>query len=1106
MSARDLLRAAARRRTAAATSPSVVSEPTHLVTYASTVSLTSSGAATLPVGRPVPIGTLVYVVAGAGGSTAEPLVADSRDNVWQTTVPAQSISAPATTTRIAWTVLTTAWVATDTITVVRSVDSGSLVWHAFTTSGATGAIGAVIPPGAGASNDPTLGNVESDAGALIVAAFTSGNNAGLTLVPRNSFTTSADGVSTGGTNPRHLWALHRATVAATNAVPAADMSLALGWSGAAIELLATNAGPVTPPTEPPPPTGGTLRQWSGDGLTAGTLTTTSGDTNDNPFTGVSGTWTIVPGTPTRITTPAGVLSRLVSWGSLTSQDYGLRYGYRRSALPTAEVSLATLRGAVGAQSLAIRLSPTGTVIIRDNASVSVGQSATGVFAADTDYTIEVGYDRDSNHRVRMTPAGATAATVDITTAGGTWIDVVNVQIGSSSDATGDVTVWEVTLTDNAALSTVTKPPATTTAITIGPTVTSIGDPDTSQVLNENSGLVTSRRNGTTSNRVFWGHNDSGGLPEVYAFDDAAPFTIIATYGITGFSNGDWEDIALGPGPDSTKDYLHVGNIGAATANARIHRFVEPTVTVNQSPVNVTLASTAVDTFTFVRPANLGDCEGVFVDPVSKDIFLFQKRNTTTRPATASVYRITAAQLGAGSREVTLELVGTITTHQDTVNNGGITGADISEDGRYFAVCNYEEIFAWTRDPAKTIAQTITAAPAGNAYRRYVPGSSDTWGSESLTFDRGTSPARIYTMGEGANASLKYVPFTITTATVGGSVVPALIGFYGGNVGSTNDPGETFRTEYGSGTIYPKVESAYYLDDSGTGASNIKVSLEQRRVDRGTIPLWTVRAHSGGAPMPWTYPQIISGAADAWLIRYRDEMRQVIGEKWVAFEHEFEVKQNHAQKALTQSYDAARTRTTSPFIGTETQYADAVAAGTETPSNPSPSFAFHQIPTVAQYAQAANRVRSIWQHPTTGVPGLKWVYWYGYSRQAVIDEIGALLTPPDIIALDPYVFSHHSATTTFRQMGQPKLDWQRSRSWYQGQPIIYAETAKDRVHGDSNLASTFYDDLPEDMRALGIQAIVLFLREKPGDIMADLSGTKSPLAKEALRASVSRAAL
>ena len=91
-------------------------------------------------------------------------------------------------------------------------------------------------------------------------------------------------------------------------------------------------------------------------------------------------------------------------------------------------------------------------------------------------------------------------------------------------------------------------------------------------LDEVSGVVASR----VHQPNLWVHNDSGGEPAVtlIAPDGAS----LGTYTLDGATNVDWEDIAIGPGPQPDTSYLYVADIGD-NASARdpvvVYRVPEP---------------------------------------------------------------------------------------------------------------------------------------------------------------------------------------------------------------------------------------------------------------------------------------------------------------------------------------------------------------------------------------------------------------------------------------------------------------------------------------------------------------------------------------------------
>ncbi|WP_165368467.1 cell wall-binding repeat-containing protein [Serinicoccus sediminis] len=275
--------------------------------------------------------------------------------------------------------------------------------------------------------------------------------------------------------------------------------------------------------------------------------------------------------------------------------------------------------------------------------------------------------------------------------------------------------------------------------------------------------------------------------------------------------------------------------------------------------------------------------------------------------------------------------------------------------------------------------------------------------------------------------------------------PLLGGYLGG---PGEKPDERFRQSFGA---WPDVASTYY-QASGRGGGTINRAYEQARINRGTIPLITVTSANG----PYTMDQIGSGAADQWIDYWARELAALKGEVWFTFDHEFEVKLNQGK--------------------------------------------FGSAIKPADYARAFNRFQ---QRVTSQAPNVKFVYWYGYHDTAKIDAIGSRLDRPDIIALDPYVFKHHSSSTTFEQMAAPKLAWLRGREWYADQPIIFGEFAKDSSHGQASMEQ-FLTSLRPRMESLGITAAVYFSRNKSTyhGIQADITNAW-PVARDAYASSVTQ---
>ena len=261
---------------------------------------------------------------------------------------------------------------------------------------------------------------------------------------------------------------------------------------------------------------------------------------------------------------------------------------------------------------------------------------------------------------------------------------------------------------------------------------------------EISGLAASR-----AQDVLWAHNDSGDTARVFAvgLDGAA----LATYTLNGAEAVDWEDMAVGPGPDASATYLYLGDIGdnaAARPQVVVYRVPEPEVSPAASSLTVD-----ADAIALTYPDGPHDAETLLVDPVTGDLFIVTK-DITGGPS--GLYRASAASLGAPP--VTLERVATIDfaalTPQQTIPAGapplpsGLpkvpTGGDISPDGSRIAVRTYGTVWVWQRSSGSSVADAFAAAPCEG------PSALEPQG-EAIAFL--PNSAGYVTASEGANPPL-----------------------------------------------------------------------------------------------------------------------------------------------------------------------------------------------------------------------------------------------------------------------------------------------------------------------------------------------------------------
>jgi hypothetical protein len=316
-------------------------------------------------------------------------------------------------------------------------------------------------------------------------------------------------------------------------------------------------------------------------------------------------------------------------------------------------------------------------------------------------------------------------------------------------------------------------PDVTTITAIGTPVT-IGDPDTTGVIKEISGIVCSRKNSASGARLMWGANDQGTGPYLYAFRDAEGNNLKHRLEITGLTvttQVQFEDLSKCKMPDGSEG-LMVGRIGDGYTH--FIRVAEPTV----NPSGTYTTSTAPGTeFHFVNQSTGNNHEAFFVDPMTWDLYLIEKTGVVTRPRTCRVWRIPAATLGPTGRPSSNAIglgtaVATIKVDIESTGSGAPTAADISDDGRFIMVGNYQELMIWRRDPDTESVETAlkrggaSTTPSDPHVRLWVPsGAPNTLGSESYCFDHGDNPTVGFSMGESAagTSALKQFTFTYGTA-------------------------------------------------------------------------------------------------------------------------------------------------------------------------------------------------------------------------------------------------------------------------------------------------------------------------------------------------------
>ena len=248
---------------------------------------------------------------------------------------------------------------------------------------------------------------------------------------------------------------------------------------------------------------------------------------------------------------------------------------------------------------------------------------------------------------------------------------------------------------------------------------------------ETSGIVASR----AYPGVFWVHNDSGNAAELIAIDETA--NVLETLRVEGATNVDWEDIALLK-REGENDLVYIGDIGDNLAREsmgarssrggvmRIYRVEEP-------DPRAARATTAADSFDVRYPARPYDCEAMFADPRTGDLYFI------TKDEMADVF-VARAPFAAASM-TTLE-------HVTRFSLAIVTAADISDDATRMVVRNYGSVRVFDlgiAEPRFTGAFTTPSATPAFASL-----------AEAICF--GATGYDLYTISEGSGARLFHLPW------------------------------------------------------------------------------------------------------------------------------------------------------------------------------------------------------------------------------------------------------------------------------------------------------------------------------------------------------------
>jgi len=238
------------------------------------------------------------------------------------------------------------------------------------------------------------------------------------------------------------------------------------------------------------------------------------------------------------------------------------------------------------------------------------------------------------------------------------------------------------------------------------------------LIDEASGIADSR----TIEGHLWVHEDSGTPAQLNLLKKDG--TLVGRLPLPGIGNRDWEDMAVGPGPQDGVSYLYLGDIGDNTgqnAENYIYRLREPR--------SASEAVTGIERIAFRYPDGARDAEALMIDPQTRDLWIISKREEKVH-----LYRLPYPQSTSETR--TADYLGELP-------HSLVTGASISPDGNEILVRTYLAVYHWRRSSGQSVADAMQRTAGRSLAADFEPQG------EAICFER--NGGGYYTLSERANA-------------------------------------------------------------------------------------------------------------------------------------------------------------------------------------------------------------------------------------------------------------------------------------------------------------------------------------------------------------------
>ena len=259
-------------------------------------------------------------------------------------------------------------------------------------------------------------------------------------------------------------------------------------------------------------------------------------------------------------------------------------------------------------------------------------------------------------------------------------------------------------------------------------------------IDEASGIASSRNNSD----LLWVHNDSGDLARVYAIgSDGSDLGILRLPGEIAF---DWEDMCIGPGPEEGVDYIYIGDIGnnfSRKNKSRIFRFKEPKIDFDSISIPFDIKIRDVDKIIYSLPDENRDSETLMIDPITRDIHIITKRESSPHIYTLSYPQST-------SSDILADFIGSIEISPDKSYrmSDRIVSGDISRDGRMVIIKTLHQIFLIRKEPSSPFSSIISNPQLELKYVLEPQGEAVCWkwdqsGYFTISEESENKPAHLY---------------------------------------------------------------------------------------------------------------------------------------------------------------------------------------------------------------------------------------------------------------------------------------------------------------------------------------------------------------------------